>query len=86
MMMASQIRLNNTCTEKHEGILGPKHSREAQLMWLLKANMHIQVGIQVSENQVQEVVPLTIDKSFISEAHLGPIDCSLSLQKYQSHG
>jgi hypothetical protein len=85
MMLASQIRLNNTCTEKHEGTLGPKLSQEAP-MWLLKANTHIQVGIQVSENQVQEVVPLTIDKSFISAAHLGPIDCSLSLQKYQSHG
>lgn len=84
--MASQIRLNNTWAEKHEGTLEPKLSREAQLMWLLKENKHIEVGIQVSENQAQEVVPLTIDRPFISAAHLGPNDCSLSLQKYQSHG
>jgi hypothetical protein len=33
--------------------------------------MHIEVSIQVSENQVQEVVPLTIDKPFIINSTYG---------------
>lgn len=64
-------RLNNTCTQKHGPTLEPKHSREAQLMWLLKENTYIEVSIQVSENQVEEVVPLTISKSFITSSTFG---------------
>lgn len=70
-LMTFQIRLNSTCTEKAWGNLSTKLSREAQLMWLLKENMHIEVSIQVSENQVQEVVPLTIDKPFIINSTYG---------------
>ena len=39
-----------------------------------------------SENKHIEVFSLTINLLSQSETHLGPIDCSLSLQEYQSHG
>lgn len=46
MMMTSQIGLNNTCTQKHEPILEPKHSREAQLMWLRKENKTLKLAFR----------------------------------------